>query len=791
MPVLSPAEGSDQIKERLYNLLPTTYRVEDAKRDEQLRALLAVIESELVTIEKDIEDLYENWFIETCEEWAIPYIADLLDVRLIHPVEGAGIYTLRPYVADTIAYRRRKGTLAALEELASDVTGWSARGVEFFQLLCTTQHVNHVRPENVCPLELHDPNPLELLYGPFERAAHSVDVRSPASLRPATASGRSGYNIPNVGLFLWRLYPYEVERATARSAAAPGDGCYTFSPLGSDIPLFNLPRTETEITHLAEEVNVPGPLRRRALHDELEAWRQARVDGSASSTSGGSASGSRYFGGEPVFEIFVDGEKNPIPPEKILICDLSEWARPAGVKTYTPSHDPHCFETPDCAVEREILVAVDPELGRLAFPAGSEPDAVEVSHIYGFSSDVGGGPYDRTASVAEWLKPKAAGATDQELWQIGVTRDPETLATAPDPSQLVQTLHEAMAAWAAHLADHPEAFGLIAVMDSRTYEEDLTGPHAIETPAGSRLAIVAADWPVSKTPSPEGPAKRVPGGLAPDEVRPHLLGNLEVRGTAGAEDLAPGELILDGLLIQGQLTVLDGDLGHLTVNHCTLVPGEGGLIVNSSPAAGVRNDRLVVDLERSICGRVALAENIPELHLEDSIVDAPAHGIAAPDADLRILTSTIFGDVESRTLEASDTVFEGLLTIRRRQTGCVRFSYVPVDSRTPRRYRCQPDLALAEYAEELGKASIEDLTQAEAAPIRARLTPRFTSTHYGDPAYAQLSVACAVEIHTGADDGTEMGVFNHLQQPQREANLRAALEEYLPFGRQARLFYVT
>jgi hypothetical protein len=36
-----------------------------------------------------------------------------------------------------------------------------------------------------------------------------------------------------------------------------------------------------------------------------------------------------------------------------------------------------------------------------------------------------------------------------------------------------------------------------------------------------------------------------------------------------------------------------------------------------------------------------------------------------------------------------------------------------------------------------------------------------------------------------------MGVFNHLQQPQREANLRAALEEYLRFGLEAGLFYVT
>jgi hypothetical protein len=679
-------------------------------------------------------------------------------------------------------------------------------------LLCTTQHLNHVRLENHCPLDLRDPDPLELLYGPFEKAAHTVAVR-PLTLRhPDPRSGEGRYNIPNVGLFLWRLYPYEVERSTARRIGEPEDGCYTFSPLGYDMPLFNLPRTETEITHLAEEINAPGPLRRRALHDELRAWRQALVDGDVSSGPGGSVFRPVYFGDAPVFEIFIGGGEDPIPPEKILICDLSEWARPAGVEIIYPSDDPHCVKTPNCGVEQEIAVAVDPQLGRLTFPVDAEPgswtEGVEVSAIYGFSSDVGGGPYDRRRSVAEWLKPRAGStggdpSVGQELWQIGVTKDPQTLADAPDPGQLVQTLQDAVAAWAAHVADNPDAFGLIAMMDSRTYEADLTGAHAIEIPAGSRLAIVAAEWPTTETTSvgtttPTGPPERVAGRLTPDEVRPHLLGDVSVQGTAGTDDQGPGELILDGLLIEGQLTVLEGDLGALTVNHCTLVPAQGGLVVNSAAEAGMKNDRLTISMERTISGPITLPETVPELQLKDCVVDAPSVGtdapsvgIAAPGADVRVLTSTIFGNTESRSLEASDSVFEEQIDVHRRQSGCIRFSYVPRDSRTPRRYRCQPDLALAEYAQELDKTTVDDLTEAEEAFVRARLTPRFTSTHYGDPAYAQLSLACAVEIRTGAEEGAEMGVFNHLQQPQREANLRAALEEYLRFGLEAGLFYVT
>ena len=81
---------------------------------------------------------------------------------------------------------------------------------------------------------------------------------------------------------------------------------------------------------------------------------------------------------------------------------------------------------------------------------------------------------------------------------------------------------------------------------------------------------------------------------------------------------------------------------------------------------------------------------------------------------------------------------------------------------------------------------------SEARLIRlARLRPRFTSTHYGDPAYGQLALNCADEIRTGAEDGSEMGVFQQLYQPQRETNLRLVLEEYLRFGLEAGILYVT
>ena len=65
------------------------------------------------------------------------------------------------------------------------------------------------------------------------------------------------------------------------------------------------------------------------------------------------------------------------------------------------------------------------------------------------------------------------------------------------------------------------------------------------------------------------------------------------------------------------------------------------------------------------------------------------------------------------------------------------------------------------------------------------------TTVYGRPEYCQLSPSCPLEIRTGAEDGSEMGAYCHLKQPQRESNLRIRLDEYLPFGLDAGLIYVT
>jgi hypothetical protein len=173
--------------------------------------------------------------------------------------------------------------------------------------------------------------------------------------------------------------------------------------------------------------------------------------------------------------------------------------------------------------------------------------------------------------------------------------------------------------------------------------------------------------------------------------------------------------------------------------------------------------------------------------LKELALDSDRPAIAADDAGARpgppttLERTTVLGIVHVKELTlATEVIFTEPVVAERRQAGCVRFSHVPEGSQTPRRYRCQPDLAL------------EGVTcPSKQARIRARLRPSFTSVHYGHPAYAQLSLTCAEEIRTGAEDGSEMGAFSHLKQPQRETNLRIRLEEYLPFGLEAGLIYVT
>lgn len=837
---------SKPLSDRLYNLLPAIYRIQDARPEQgqSLRALMALIEQQFLDLEADVDQLYDDWFIETCQEWLVPYIGDLLGVRSLQSLNPQ-VYSQRGYVANALSYRQRKGTATMLEQLARDVTQWSARAVEFFERLSTTQSLNHLRPGNLRTPDLRDTNALELLGSPFETVHYYPEVRR-------IASRRGRYNIPNVGLFLWRLQSYPLTQVSPRAVTDdPTQGLYWVNPLGQDQQMLNVPNPETAITQLADEINVPAPLRRRPLHDEIEAIATHNSPRTA------------YFDRTPVFELFMDGL--PVAPADLCICDLSSdpgtvWQRPNA----------------DCRI------AIDPVLGRLAIPQGQTvPETLHISYAYGFSGDMGGGPYDRRNS----LEPKFL---QRVTWQVGVSRSINPVGS----ETIFRTFAEAIAAWN---LQPPDTTGVIVLIDNETYATEMTAAAAIQLPESSELLIVSADWQDTTVPGLLGVRQRLPGELSPVDRRVHLQGDLVVQGTGPAEGLNPGRLLLNGLLVEGRVVVQPGHLGELQVMHCTLVPRHGGLWVEPAIAVGVPTNRsLQVKLQNSISGPIYMASTGAGLSVHDSLVDASESGhlllsnpvrlpisgevqvksglnapvvltinaadldtvrshletelqtvlpesrvvrdgdrlliagqpgaqltfeatasdtdtirglgldgatlaIASPDpgqaAPLTTLErSTIFGSVYVQSLSlASEVIVTAPVLAQRRQTGCVRFSYMPIQSQVPRRYRCQPDLAIAQQLE--AAAQTGTVSPAAAITIRNRvarqLVPSFTTVRYGEPAYGQLSSICPEAIRLGAEDSSEMGVFSFLKQSQREANLRLALEEYLRVGLEAGIFFAT
>ena len=219
----------------------------------------ACITDQVNVLAESLEQLYDDQFVETCAPWVAPYIGDLVGYRTLHGVVPQ-VASPRAEVANTIRYRRRKGTVSVLEQLAA----------RRHRLARARRRVLRAARDDA----VHEPHPPARRRdrGPARRGAararrqRSRRARSTASrTRPRCAASRRGsgrYNIPNVGIFLWRVQALRL----ARSPLVDADGAglrFRFDPLGTDKPLFAQPRTEQEITHLAEPLDVPLPLQRR------------------------------------------------------------------------------------------------------------------------------------------------------------------------------------------------------------------------------------------------------------------------------------------------------------------------------------------------------------------------------------------------------------------------------------------------------------------------------------------------------------------------------------------------
>ena len=516
---------------------------------------------------------------------------------------------------------------------------------------------------------------------------------------------------------------------------------YTFSILANDAPLFNRPRRGS--------VDISGPLDAPVRIDRAM-LSAPRDPSSRHSTASPDYYGIAREGGDEVAQslaIWVKGwpkakddGKAPIPADKVIVADLEDWG-------YAPP---------------EGHVAVDPVRGRIAFPTRRFPrrDAtVRVSYHYGFTSDVGGGEYYRPlAQHAEAvIKPVRGTAELQKAlgpW-LPLVNDNGRLSAQPgQPEHMV-----------------------IEICDSGLYE---TGIDILLAP-GHSLQIRAAQR--------SRPVIRL------RDDRADLPDGMTVSGGPGSR------LILDGLTIAARGLAIEGKIASVTVRHSTLVPGwslepDCDPRRPSEPSIQMTDTSACLVVRRSIVGSIQVnADEVrsepARILVEDSTVDATGADCDGPQCEAvgaagsrhafalaRFANSTIIGRVLVHAIEAAEnTIFLGRIRVARRQLGWLRFCHVAEHSRTPRRFRCQPDLAIAE-----AKADKPEEPEAAIARARAAARPRFDSLRYGRPEYCRLAADCPREISAGADDGGEMGVFHHLDTIRRLDALAIALDDHAPIG---------
>lgn len=605
-----------------------------------LQSLLMLIGEQIAAVAYDLDQLYDDQFIETCASWVIPYIGDLIGYQSVKGISPA-VDNPRAEVAQTISLRRRKGTVLVLEQLARDVTGWSAHAVEFFRVLGDTQYMNHIRHGNHYAPDLRRWQPGVYIDTGFDRTAHKVDVRR-------IASRRGRYNIQNIGIFLWSLSAYSITGAPATAAAtngATGQLCYRFSSLGMDLPLFHraVPQGE-DITAPAQPVNVVDRLRRRVLCDDIQR-----------------GVGAAYYGLNSSLVLYLDGQ--PVNPYQIQVADLS-------------GDDGHWANHPSSDLYAAV---VDPELGRIALPppSGSSSPALTFSYYYGFNADMGGGEYARSDGFA---------VTDPAwVFPFPDTANPARYATLPDALTYAQ----------GQLAHS----GKVAVEVAGSGTLSTTGALAVDLPAGKTLELRAAD-PARPTLLLDGSFS-----ISGDASSAFVLNGFVVAANTSLPALVqvPALRPLGAANLLGELDLTHCTLvPGLSVgpNGDPLQPSVPALIVEPAGVAVVGKRAILGGIRASVFATVNLTDCIVDA-TDPTLVAYAALDNASGGGALTLQGCTVVGKVHADLLAlVSDSIFWSALApgdaapwisglvADRKQEGCVRFSFLPFAAVTPRRFKC-------------------------------------------------------------------------------------------------------
>jgi hypothetical protein len=839
---------------RLWQLVPGVYRAQDTDSLTEpgpLHELLNRIAAQVAVVRRSIDRLWADQSIETCDDWVVPYIGDLLGTNLVNALDPAG---QRLDVAKTIHYRRRKGTIPVLEELARDITGWPAHVVEAFRRLSRTRHGldpavgaggypqsdpvvldELLQTEGLQGLltaglaggfaDLRSPHGAGLAGTPFDESFHTADMR--------IGQGALGhFGIPKLLVFLWRLTSFEI----GTGLTGPGDpvavtacpGQWVFDPTGREVPLFlpmpTQPDNFADAWTPAREWGVPGPITRSLW----EAISPAKPPAAPA------------------------GQVPAPPPQPYPDADLPQLFALGGAE----------------------LARLWPELGRFEVGGGA-PAAFTVAYHYGFSSTVGAGPYDRT-----------------------VLGDPP----APIGQEILVEGGAGLGAALAELSATSPLAGTVTISDSRTYS-DVSDVGSSADPIVSVLVRAGAH---------QRPVLRGTGGAAPwiftggangqlvldgltvcgrDIVLRGSFATVRITactidpGTAGGgatalaesvdgEPLAPchvwvesdptaeagsagaiQELLVDRSIVGPIRTRFGGSVEILTVSD-SVVQGIATTTGPSYTSADVYDpvllaraltakDPLSLQLHNQLPGAaradlttyLAATPTAQRAGLPASVLlglNALVDGVALlrPGTEANFLSVDLSADVRALAAEEASL---GPAGRRRLNRGLLDESYpvalgvaalavagattrlnrVTVLGRTAAHRLSASDSILHEFAAvddtQDGCVRYSATTVDSAVPRQYRsvqIAPAatlFTSDAYGQPGYAQLleaadtavvppsstSAPTGTSILTGADSGSEMGAFSADLNPVREEGLLVKFAEYMPLGLTPVIVHVT
>lgn len=782
----------------LFDRLPEIYRTRDAEQTppNPLRAYLAAIEEPFGALHDDIGQLYENLFIDTCDEWVIPYLADLLGTTHLK----GDPRTLRADVADTIALRRRKGTLGAIERLAVNLTGWACRSVELRENLGWSQHLSHQRPDaggqppygdpelsrfavprgGTAPLR--DPAALALLGTPFDPFAYTADVKG-------ADDGARHVNLPNLAIFLWRLAAYRLPRVLPLAKGITNLGVqptglarfvlrFDLHPLDMPMRLFNTSRpgflrpgiSGGVVSPLTESDAVPGPMFDARLTSDTPAGRPdayVRVD----FYSATSAPPTGFDLSDVGLHLFMPQTLAPllVPP-----APLTEWR-------WTFRGDNLCaWETGLRRKVRSGEIVIDPDIGRVVIGlntaaqagqliASSGGDLVSrmfVSTTYGAAGPIGAHPITRNV-------PTLTAAVD--LRRVGDVAGGVTLQSAL--GGLASATMPVVIEIQDSLVHRIDLASLPGTSIDGTRSLRLAHSLTIRAAAGHRPIVLLAR-PLSMRPvaagsaTPFTPEVRLEGlYLAPDEAAPFPAGEALIDRAA----VARLELI-DCTLAPGGHSLRNGTRAPMQP-ALRLANGYGFAAQADIDAFGPTPD---IVIQRSILGSIAVDERY-RLDLEGCIVDAgegftdASSGVFAIAAATNPATEwgaalnfhglTCFGGVRVASVGGLGGIFTQRFAVLDNQRGCIKWTaFQGVSDRLPPNHFC---------------------VRATGARIV------FSSARFNDPGYAQLARETDRRVRELGPDDDAMGAFGFSLDAHKWTNLQVRLREFMPVGVRPLVIAVT